>query len=283
MVIDLLDIFEKNKINYKQIQSELYYKNVEREIKADLSVIIPVRDRLEFVEPVYRHLVRAMKASDLSVSITYVEHSILSQHLRNSPEGYIWIPCNTDSKFNKCLCFNIGVLNGPDADNYLFLDSDLLVPEDFFTQIKNNLKPAMQTFQGRRVLYASEKLTIKFRAGAFSDPTTLGTHPDILIGQPGAPGGAILTSKELFFKVGGYDAEFFHGYSIEDQFFFDKLSLYNRVESLIGVELVHLFHGIHHAKTEDYHMKCLKSFQEMSEGDKKAFVEIKAEYFNSLK
>lgn len=282
MKIDLLDIFYTNKLNYEEIFKELYFKNLSKD-KFDISVIIPVRGRLEFVEPVYRHLIRAIKASPLKICVTYVEHSILSEHLRNSPESYIWVPCNTDSKFNKCLCFNIGVLKGNDADNYLFLDSDLLVPEDFFLQVEKNLSLAMQTFNGRRVLYANEKLSVKFLAGSFSDDSTGMNHPDITIGQAGAPGGAILTSKKLFYQAGGYDAEFFHGYSIEDQFFYNKVLIYEAFKSLPDVELIHLNHGNTHAKTEDFHMNILHTFDALSFGDRKAFVEVKAEYFDKLK
>lgn len=282
MKLDLLDIFHKNKVDYKEVFSNLYFKNLDNLRKVDISVIIPVRGRLNFTEPVFRHLQRARKKSSLNISITYIEHSALPEHLRHSPESYIWIPCNTDSRFNKCLCFNVGVLKGNPASYYLFLDCDLLVPEDFFINLEKNLKPALQTFHGRRVLYANEKLSTKFIAGSFMDITTLGNHPDIVIGQPGAPGGSILISHELFFKVGGYDDMFFHGYSIEDQFFYDKVSLYDKVHSLDGTELVHLWHGESHAKTEDYHMKILNEFHAMGFNDRKAFVEIKAEYFKTL-
>lgn len=282
MKIDLLDIFSTNKLNYEEIFKELYFKKPSKD-KFDISVIIPVRGRLEFVEPVYRHLIRAIKASPLKISVTYVEHSIIAEHLRNSPESYIWVPCNTDSKFNKCLCFNIGVLKGNEADNYLFFDSDLLVPEDFFLQLQENISPAIQTFAGRRVLYANDKLTVKFLAGSFSDAGTNMNHPDITVGQAGAPGGAIFISKSLFYRVGGYDAEFFHGYSIEDQFFYNKVLIYEAFKSLPEVELIHLNHGNTHARTEDFHMNILHTFDGMSFGDRKAFVEVKAEYFRQLK
>ncbi len=278
---DLLDIFSSNKINYEDLFKELYFKNASKE-HFDISVIIPVRGRIEFIEPVYRHLVRAIKASPLKICVTYVEHSVLSEYLRPVPESYIWVPCNTDSKFNKCLCFNIGVLKGNDADNYLFFDSDLLVPEDFFLKIEENLCPAMQPFNGRRVLYANEKLSTKFLAGSFTDSSTLMNHPDITIGQAGAPGGAILVSKKVFYQVGGYDAEFFHGYSVEDQFFYNKVMLYDSFKSLSQVELIHLNHGGAHCKTEDFHMSLLHTFDGLGFEDRKAFVEVKSDYFKSI-
>ncbi len=279
--LDLLDIFSANKINYEEIFKELYFKNIPKG-HFDISVIIPVRGRLEFVEPVYRHLIRAIKASPLKICITYVEHSTLSEYLRPSPEGYIWVPCNSDSKFNKCLCFNIGVLKGNDAYHYLFFDSDLLVPEDFFLKIQENLSPAMQPFNARRVLYANEKLTTKFLAGNFTDVSTSTNHPDIVIGQSGAPGGAVMVSKKLFYQVGGYDAEYFFGYSVEDQFFYNKVLLYDKFVSLPQVELVHLNHGGSHCKTEDFHMGLLHSFDALGFEDRKAFVEVKSDYFKSI-
>ncbi len=43
--------------------------------------------------------------------------------------------------------------------------------------------------------------------------------------------------------MGGYDPELFEGHNVEDQFFFDKLSLFEQVRTLENVELLHLHHG----------------------------------------
>lgn len=285
MQIDLLDIFEKNKINYSEIKKELYFKNP-TDKKFDISIIVPVRDRLQFTEPLMRHFNRAIENTVFSISITYVEHSVLPAHLRSCPVSYIWIPCNPDSRFNKCLCFNIGFISGPRADYYIFHDSDLLPQENFFGLIEKQLlsnTPSFQTFQGRRVLYADTTLTQKVLQGkAMLDATITGVHPNITIGQPGAPGGSILTTREMFLKVGGYDPEYFTGYSVEDQFFYDKLSVFSKVQSLEHSELLHLNHGDSHARTEDFCMRVLHAFQGMSFNEKKAFIDLKSEYFKTL-
>lgn len=277
--MDLYKLYQDNKINMEALSKELYFKN-KVEDKMDISVIIPVRGRLEFQKPVVDHLLLASDNSAVKISITYVEHSRVSEYLQHTPVSYIWVPCNEDSKFNKCLCFNIGVLYGPKADYYLFYDADLICRYDFFDQIIANLSDAIQTFKGRRVLYANEALTGKIKQGAMFDEFLNDKHPDVTIGVPGAPGGSIFVSRDLFFKIGGYDAEFFHGYSIEDQFFFNKLLCFSNVESLHEVDLIHLNHGSEHAKTPDFHMDILKYWSTISDTEKMDFIKFKS---NELK
>ncbi len=280
-MLDLYALYRENKINYKDIKESLYFKNPTTE-KVDISIIIPVRDRLEFVQPVYNHLLKAVEELSIlnyKLSITFVEHSPVALHLKDCPASYIWIPCPEDAKFNKCLCFNIGVLSGPDADYYMFYDGDLLCFNDFILKVAGDISSFMQGFKNRRVVYADQVLTGKFLQGEFLDHTITAMHPNIRVGVPGAPGGCIITSKELFFHVGGYDAEFFHGYSVEDQLFFDKCSLFDPCKSLDN-ELIHLYHGEAHARTEDFHMQILKTFQGQHVDDKKTFIKFVSEEFN---
>jgi predicted glycosyltransferase involved in capsule biosynthesis len=276
---DLINLHEKNKIDYLSLSKELYFKNRITE-KQDISVIIPVRGRTEFLKPVSYHLNQAIKKSGLKISLTYIEHSVLSEYLHPVQDSFIWVPCNKDSKFNKCLCFNMGFMYGPPADYYLFYDSDLICREDFFEQVVLNISDVVQTFKGKRVLYANEALTNKLvKHDVYYDQFLNDKHSDITIGQPGAPGGSILVSRDLFLKVGGYDDAFFHGYSIEDQFFYNKLLLFTEVKSIQSVDLVHLFHGNSHAKTENFHMEILNSFNAFNQVDKVEFVSFLSKRF----
>lgn len=282
--MDLYKLHQDSKLDYKIISSELFFKNKE-ENKVDISVIIPVRGRVQFQKPVLDHLFKSIqkpKGIGYTISVTYVEHSTLPTYLWKTPSGYIWIPCEENDRFNKCLCFNIGVLSGPKADYYLFHDSDLVCPENFFDEILNNISQAMQVFKGKRVLYANENLTQKFLSGSIYDNTLNDKNPDITIGVPGAPGGSIFVERDLFFKVGGYDAEYFTGYSIEDQFFFNKLSFFTEVKSLNTVDVIHLNHGTSHAKTENAQMEILKTFNSFSHKDKEDFFRFRSGLFKEL-
>jgi hypothetical protein len=63
-------------------------------------------------------------------------------------------------------------------------------------------------------------------------------------GSPGAPGGSICLSRELFNKVGGFDPHFFWAYSIEDRFFWEKVEKFTKISTLESpkVDLYHLWH-----------------------------------------
>lgn len=277
--MDLYKLYQDNKIDTQSLSKELYFKN-KVEDKMDISVIIPVRGRLEFQEAVYSHLKKASEVSGINISITYIEHSHISEYLQPTRGSYIWVPCNKDSAFNKCLCFNIGALYGPMADYYLFYDADLICREDFFEQIISDLSDAIQTFKSRRVLYANESLTGKIKQGAMFDQYLNDKHPDISIGIPGAPGGSIFVSRDLFFKVGGYDAEFFYGYSIEDQFFYNKLECFQKVKSLDKVDLIHLNHPVIQVNTPDFQMDILRKWITMTEQERLDFVKFKSNTLN---
>lgn len=253
--MDLYKILEDNKTDYKALSANLHFKNKYDTApeKVDISIIVPVRGRLEFMDSVSNHLQEAiddLRMNGIFVSLTYVEHSFISEYLGPIKTNFIWIPCAQESEFNKCLCFNMGFLHGPKADYYLFYDSDLVCKVDFLEHLILNLDEAVQTFKGRRVLYADSELTKKItHQGVMYDEFLNDKHPQISIGVPGAPGGSIMVSRDLFLKVGGYDSEMFYGYSIEDQFFFNKLMCFHTVKSLESVDLVHLYHGESHART----------------------------------
>lgn len=291
--MNLFSLFDQHKINYEAHKRDLYYKNISPQLFVsdssipafyDISVIIPVRGRLDFQAPVYNHLKEAASKSNLNIAITFVEHAHLPEHLRSCQAGYIWVPCEKDSRFNKCLAFNIGFLYGPKAAYYLFFDGDLLCDNNFFKDLWNIAwNNPIQTFKGRRVVYADETLTKSFVSGGnIFNSIHVVSCLNITTGVPGAPGGSLFVSRDQFLQVGGYDAEFFTEYSIEDQFFFDKLSLFNSVKSLDTVELLHLYHGNSHAKTKDFDMNIFKTWRALSGEEKKRLVEMKSVHFKSF-
>ena len=102
------------------------------------------------------------------------------------------------------------------------------------------------------------------------------------VGEPkrrGAPGGSILTSRNLFFEVGGYDPEIFSAYSPEDEFFWYKLSTYTTIRSCQNNEIFHMYHPS--TEYTNPHLKSLialmKKFRELSRDDKIKIIEYKSQ------
>jgi len=246
-----LEEYRKNQVNYDALRQKCYFKPVDGFENVNLSVIIPVRSRTYF-NPYLTKCLRAASAElqDFKISITFVEHSDNREHepFCDGVTNYIHIPAH-GSIFNKCMAFNAGFLFGNKANLYLFHDLDIMMKENFFVNLLYNLQrikhKALQTFRQRRVLYCDESLSQRILDGKV-------LMKDLHIKYPGihepeqkrAPGGSILVSREQFLRCGGYDPELFFGYSIEDQFFYDKLLLSGGIVSCEEppIEVFHLYH-----------------------------------------
>jgi hypothetical protein len=245
-----LEEYRKHQVNYEALKSKCYLKSVDNFENVNLSVIIPVRSRTYFNPVLTRSLqAAAAELQDFKISITFVEHS---DNMEHEPfcetTNYIHIPAQGQT-FNKCLAFNAGFLFGNKANFYMFHDLDIVVDNNFFVDLLFNLQrvknKALQTFRQRRVLYCNEDLTQRILDGQVSVNQLHLKYPGIH--EPDArraPGGSILVSRDQFIRAGGYDPELFYGYSIEDQFFYDKLLISG---GIIGcedpaIEVYHLWH-----------------------------------------
>jgi hypothetical protein len=112
----------------------------------------------------------------------------------------------------------------------------------------------MQTFCGQRLMMASERITGAIMAGSvIPDFQNFGAH-DYEQAIPGAPGGSMLISPALLAEVGGWDDCFFTGYSVEDQFMFNKLKLSRKLffANSPRIEQIHLHHTGHHRDQTRY-------------------------------
>tara|TARA_R110000851_G_scaffold56338_3_gene131764 strand:- start:487 stop:2181 length:1695 start_codon:yes stop_codon:yes gene_type:complete len=244
----LIGLYNKNKINYNDVKDSCTF-NMPNTNDVDVSIIVPVMGRVPFHNPLIDHLKRAIKnTKDKTFSITIIEHTDLPEHknLCNLNRiNYIHIPKSNDKPFNKCLCMNVGYLHSNTAKYYLFHDIDLLMNKDYFVNIFKNVKRtndsiALQALALKRVIVMTEEQTdsIINKQIILTDIA----KPEYCL--PGAPGGSIFIKGDYFKTVGGYDAEFFYGYSPEDQFFYDKLELTVGIEGCNSpiVELYHMDH-----------------------------------------
>ena len=239
----------KNTI-FENLQDKLYQKIIRKKPnkKYWLTIIIPVRGRVEFLTPLIVSLKKSICNYNRKVNIIVVEESKTSQHkeiCKINNVDYFFIESD-NFYFNKSLCNNSGAILYKNSEYFLFHDLDCLVKDDFIKNIFENIEKkgvnCIQTFNRRRVLYYNEEQTEKIINGEIQINEI--DDSDLKVGDCCAPGGSILIKNSLFFEVGGYDPELFYGWSPEDLFFWDKIE---SMES-IGItdnpknEIYHMYH-----------------------------------------
>jgi hypothetical protein len=279
---NLIAHYESNKINYRKLKDNCEFNMVNTE-DVDISVIIPVKGREDFNEPLVRHLIDAMNFySEKKYSITFVEHSEEPKHksLCQGKTNHIWIKKSKEGFFNKCLAMNVGSLFSNKAKYYLFHDIDLLFDRHFFSDIFKNFKQGsvLQSFAGRRVVVLSYGLTTlivnnEIKIEDIKPGDSASPHC-----KPGAPGGSIFMDVESFYKLGGFDAEFFHSYSCEDAFFYHKAEIITGISGC-NDPVIEVFH-MDHPKTlgrdnPDYGLQheIHNGFKKMDLQNRIAFIE----------
>ena len=253
--MDILTV--KNSI-LENLQDKLYQKIKRKKPnkKYWLTIIIPVRGRVEFLTPLVNSLKKSISNYNRKVNIIVVEESKTPQHKENckiNNVDYFFIESD-NFYFNKSLCNNSGAMLYKNSEYFLFHDLDCLVKEDFilnvFDNIKNKKINCIQTFDKRRVLYFNEDQTKKIKNGEIKINDIVDN--DLKEGDCCATGGSILIKNSLFFEVGGYDPELFYGWSPEDLFFWDKVQ---SIEN-IGIcdepknEIYHMYHLPQHLNVE---------------------------------
>lgn len=287
-----LDEYKKNQVNYEALRSRCFFKSVDNFENVNLSVIVPVRSRTYF-NPFLTKCLReaANELQDFKISITFVEHSDNREHEPFCTEtNYIHIPAH-GTQFNKCLAFNAGFLFGNKANLYMFHDLDIMVNTDFFVNLLFNMQriknKALQTFRQRRVLYCDESLSQRILDGKIRINQLHIKYPGIHEPeQRRAPGGSILVSRDQFIRAGGYDPELFYGYSIEDQFFYDKLQL---TGGIVGceepaIEVYHLWHPPlwNSNPSADRHAELYLNFAKSSLANRQNFLALESNHLKKF-
>lgn len=265
----ILSELEANKVDYSFIEHNLKSQIVNPN-PSSINVVIPIMGRKDFLPPLHKSLINAIKNVDICVNITVVEISEVSEHYNYcaiSNINYFWLDINLligESKvfnkgfngiklFNKSLAMNIGAIFSPKSKYLLFHDVDCLVKSDFFINLLSNIQvkkaKALQCFQLRRVLYLNEVITHRILQSELEidslSSSFEGVTPPTLFG---APGGSIILESELFYDIGGYDPELFSGYSTEDAFFWDKLSSVCEIHLSDNppIDIFHMNHALTH-------------------------------------
>jgi predicted glycosyltransferase involved in capsule biosynthesis len=308
-----MDIFQEIKnraINYQEILDSCQIK-----LKSDaphISVIVPVYGRAEFNKVLCNHIYNAIQVFDKTVapaiatfpflvrkpmiSLTIVEHSDKPEHniICDDWVNYVWIP-KKGQPFNKCLAHNIGALLTKNANYFLFHDVDIMVPEDFFVKVMQNVtqiingKPnlpsydALQTFTQRRLQLCNEWLTAELISNHLS-VKHIPSHPaHFKAAQPGAMGGSIFLTNELFFKT-TFCAQTFTDYGLEDAFFWQCINLLGRVGSC-DQPLIESYHLHHEATriTKPADWTFYNTFLALPDEKKKELVKLMADNLNKYR
>jgi len=248
------NLLRNNQIDYNKLKNEFHRYEIFDIDYHDINVIIPVKGRVDFMNPMYQSFKNAKKKSNLKITYTVVEISDKNEHenfcIKNKI-NYVWIKTEPDVLFNKCLALNVGAMFTVSAEAFIFHDIDCLMQSDFFLNLEQNINnknaKAIQCFQGRRVLYLNNILTEKVINDEIEvDALMINTHGVSLPQNIGAPGGSIYTTKDLFFEVGGYDPELFQANAPEDIFYWEKILMLDTMHvcDKPPIELFHMSHPI---------------------------------------
>jgi predicted glycosyltransferase involved in capsule biosynthesis len=281
----ILDLVKQRKVNYDQVIGSCWmnvdYFKEQMDTNEEIRVIIPVRGRDSFL-PILLESFDQTKNTNYRICV--VEHSDKKVHAETCSDfgvSYIHIPAN-GGIFNKCLCHNIAAFTTLRSDYLLFHDLDCLVQEDFFYNINAcidiNQAEALQSFKGKRVLFCDAVLTARLLQRDVNVNELSIKSGGVIASAVGAPGGSILCSYDLFFKVGGFDPELFWSYSPEDQFFLHKLQMFTTVYSCDGNEVFHLNHPPSVNLNPDLNnlIGVMREFRTMSVEEQREVVEYKA-------
>ncbi len=283
-------------INYDEIKAECYTVLPTIE-DADISIIIPVYERVEFKNIICSHFKNAIdfikKNTLISASLTFVEHGdapAWKPLITEDWVNYIYIP-KKGLKFNKCLCHNVGALFSQNAKFYLFHDVDVIVPDNFLVELLLNIRhfDAVQSFTKQRLNYCNRELTGELLNGQIhisklpSRNTSMSTDNS---GKSKAQGGSMFMKNKLFYDAGGFDCRFTE-YSVEDAFFFDKLKTIGRLGfcDSPAIELYHLHHepSAWGRVTKDEDFVIYNHYMNMTKEEKIKFIEEQSSILKQFK
>jgi hypothetical protein len=292
----------RNPVNYEAVlKHEDVIVSLSKE-ERDINVFLPVRGRLTFIAPCLKYLKESEKRSGMKVNVVIIENDDTPKYLPFcKPAGidYIFIPSSiscSDGMFAKALCYNIGFIATPKTEWNVFHDLDILVEKDYFTKLKEYLKPESTWIQPY-----TKKRVIRLDA---QDTKTIVRNPDEVVdlegkgspSNPGSPGGSIVVKSTDFINIGGYDPEYFYGYSPEDAFFWAKLEVLHKEISEVfqthfqgsavyaddpAIEVYHLDHPPAEGTNSKLNLMInyLSSYYRSSYRRKRQFIDMKRDYF----
>lgn len=235
--VQLIDMVTKNCFNYNHIIERSMIRT--RAGKYDLCFYVPVRGRVHFFEPFYNYFKAAQQKSNLKIKLVIIENDEASRYnvlTKDRDIEFAFIPndiTKSEGLFAKSLCYNLGFLLNHKTLYHVFHDLDILIDPSYFKLLEFYINRGftwLQPYSGKRVMRVGPRATqqiINNPKGA----VLLDSIKDMRPANPGSPGGSILVKRNDIIRVGGYDPEFFCGYSPEDSFFWTKLEVSHGAEA----------------------------------------------------
>lgn len=222
----------------------------------EFTILIPCKGRQNLLEITLKVFKKSLENKNYSIIL--IEQDVtpnLKDLALNNGIGWIYIPMDTAfgpahplGQFNKSCCFDIGFIYGPKAKYYLCHDSDLLIPENFWTLLKENMDrgkfQALQTYSDRFVWQTTKEISEKIQDNISWYYNSFSINEHCTPNRAGAKGGSIVVSHDLYLKSGGHDPQLFWGYAPEDQMFWMKLETLTTIGygELPRIPLTHLWH-----------------------------------------
>ena len=264
----------------------------------DISILIPCKGRRELLETTLKVFSKEQEKTTKRITITLVEHDTTPNYRQFALEkglGWIYIPLLESpfhplGQFNRGLCFDIGFIYGPKAAYYLCHDNDLLVPKDFWSLLQQNIErenfQALQTYSDRFVWQTSKEVSEKIQHDLswYSNGFSIKEH--CTENSPGAKGGSIVVSHDIYLRAGGHDPQLFWGYSPEDRMFWLKLGLLTRIGhgDSPSIPLTHLWHLP--AGSQNPLLSAMNNafytIESQADEVKRAYTELKSSHFKQF-
>ena len=256
---------------------------------SDITVIIPSGGRPTHLECCIKSLKESQQLTSYRISYLVVEYSTDKESLnfcKINDISYIWIQKSVNDKYNKCLAHNIGYCISS-SKLLLFHDCDLIVNKTFFENIKHcklNKNSVAHCIGNQHVHYINHPTTLKYFDGSASYDDILQDINSYFTPDESnwiATGGSIIVGRSLFERVGGFDSHLFSGYSIEDQFFWDKVTTLVPMKLINENNVFHLFHEANRT-TPTNDETHLNNFRTLTKSEKYIYFELCQVYLKSL-
>jgi hypothetical protein len=257
--------------------------------KSDITVILPSGGRPKHLECCINSLKESQKLTNYRINYLVVEYSSEKESLdfcKTNEVSYIWIQKSIDDKYNKCLAHNIGYCIST-SKLLLFHDCDLIVNDTFFENIKQyklNTNSVAHCIGNQHVHYIDHPTTLKYFEGLITYKDVVQNTNSYFTPDPEnwiATGGSIIVGRTLFERVGGFDSHLFSGYSIEDQFFWDKVTTCVPIKLINENNVFHLFHDANRV-TPEIDETHLTNFRTLTKSEKYIYFELCQIYLKSL-
>lgn len=243
--------------------SEYTFSNLKENSK--INIVIGYRNRRDHLLTTIKYINSAIKETNIPINLFIIEQDdkpTIKDICNINNINYAFLDIQKTSKYNqysRALVFNSAIKNIIEPEWWLFHDTDLIVPNNFFSILEEkikNCKTWIQPFAEKRVMFLSENDTKFIQNNTILDINEF--LPRVEKPLTGAPGGSTLVPHRLCMEVGGYDDELFYGYAPEDAIFWLKL------ECLFGkydhVNTCHLGNALYCDEIYQYHQYHAPSY-----------------------